>query len=368
MDRSLEGREQSAGYRMINRLTIRNFRCFESLELQGLPRVNIIVGENASGKTALLESLFFAGGGSPELAFRLRAWRGFDAPMQVARIRASYDSLWKELFFDQDLSRKIFAQVQGSLGNNYEVEVLYAEDQSLTLPLNGESLDPKDSPALRLITFKGKDANGKPFELQPDITPAGLTSATMGGTGTTIAFLSSTVQPSSIETTQRFSDLRKEQRHKGIVKAITKEFPIVSDLDIEIEAGAPMIFATVAGRLRKMRLGLVSGGLNKLVSLLINIQTNAKGAVLIDEIENGFHYSKLGALWEIVRAFGQEHETQLFVSTHSWECLKAAQPLIEKHAKDFGLIRTAVDDGKHVVKQFTGHQVLGALKQNGEIR
>jgi AAA15 family ATPase/GTPase len=47
---------------MIDRLIAKNFRCFESLDLPDLTRINVIVGDNASGKTALLEAIFFGAG------------------------------------------------------------------------------------------------------------------------------------------------------------------------------------------------------------------------------------------------------------------------------------------------------------------
>ena len=115
MNRSLEGREKPAECLMIDRLTVRNFRCYESLDLQKLSRINIVVGENASGKTAFLESLFFAAAGSPEMALRFRALRGLGM-MQAGRTRASYEALWRELFFDQNQNSTILARIQGSAG------------------------------------------------------------------------------------------------------------------------------------------------------------------------------------------------------------------------------------------------------------
>ena len=81
---------------MIDRLKVQNFRCFDHFDLHPLSRVNVVVGNNASGKTALLEAVFFAAAGSPEAAVRLRAWRGSES-IQVARERASYEELWREL-------------------------------------------------------------------------------------------------------------------------------------------------------------------------------------------------------------------------------------------------------------------------------
>ncbi len=43
----------------LSRLTLRDFRCFAALELDPAPRANLVLGDNASGKTSLLEAIFF---------------------------------------------------------------------------------------------------------------------------------------------------------------------------------------------------------------------------------------------------------------------------------------------------------------------
>lgn len=46
---------------MLQSLTIHNFRCIEHAELAFAPDTNLIIGPNASGKTSLLEAIFFLG-------------------------------------------------------------------------------------------------------------------------------------------------------------------------------------------------------------------------------------------------------------------------------------------------------------------
>jgi hypothetical protein len=46
---------------MINEIKISNYRCYKNLTIKDLGRINIIVGENGSGKTALLEALMLPG-------------------------------------------------------------------------------------------------------------------------------------------------------------------------------------------------------------------------------------------------------------------------------------------------------------------
>lgn len=60
-------------------LALRNFRCFEFLELELDPAMTVLVGENASGKTAVLEGL------SIGLSTLFRAWP--QAPQNPLRIR-----------------------------------------------------------------------------------------------------------------------------------------------------------------------------------------------------------------------------------------------------------------------------------------
>ena len=58
---------------------MKNFRCFEELELDELAQVNLIAGTNNVGKTALLEAIFLHGGSyNPALAVTINAFRGLE--------------------------------------------------------------------------------------------------------------------------------------------------------------------------------------------------------------------------------------------------------------------------------------------------
>ncbi len=51
--------------------------------------------------------------------------------------------------------------------------------------------------------------------------------------------------------------------------------------------------------------------------------TKAK-ILLIDEIENGLHHSVIEAVWRGIGALSRNHDIQVFVTTHSEECVNAA--------------------------------------------
>lgn len=46
--------------------------------------------------------------------------------------------------------------------------------------------------------------------------------------------------------------------------------------------------------------------------------------LLIDEIENGIHYSTLPDIWKGIGSLAEAQEIQVFATTHSWGCIVAA--------------------------------------------
>jgi AAA15 family ATPase/GTPase len=349
---------------MIDRLVANNFRCFESLNLSHLTRINVIVGDNASGKTALLETIFFGAAGNPEVATRLRVLRGLDLIQTVSRDRSGYEALWRELFFGFDQSKTVSAQIIGSVGNNRLTEMLYKAGDT-TLPLNGHG----EPNILRLITFRGVDSTGKNFDIQPEITERGITPA-LAGEAAPISFFSATIRSNASEAARGFSDLSKMNEHLEIVAEIKKEFDFIQDFSIEIDSGGGLLYATLKGQKYKVRLGLVSAGLDRLVSFLVGIQKQAKGVVLIDEGDNGIYYKRLESMWRMLHTFSVRHETQLFISTHSEECLKAILPTLAKRQDDFLLIhlqrsKTGVSPTVHMI---SGANMRAAIESGIELR
>ncbi|WP_052700435.1 AAA family ATPase [Methylocucumis oryzae] len=76
----------------------------------------------------------------------------------------------------------------------------------------------------------------------------------------------------------------------------------------------------------KTNLALLSSfgeGINRYIAILCAIWANKDGFLLIDEIENGIHYTNYPKLWEIIFKVSVEANCQLFITTHSKECIAA---------------------------------------------
>jgi len=92
--------------RVYRSFKVKNFRCFDDLEIAPLERVNLIAGMNDVGKTALLEALFLhCGAWNVELTYRLNLFRGME-PRKIELSKRS-ETPWDSLFKDFDPSKVI---------------------------------------------------------------------------------------------------------------------------------------------------------------------------------------------------------------------------------------------------------------------
>ena len=55
--------------------------------------------------------------------------------------------------------------------------------------------------------------------------------------------------------------------------------------------------------------------------------------ILIDEIDNGLHYSAYKKLWEAIFALATDTNKQVFVTTHSKETLYRLNEMLEEHSE-----------------------------------
>ena len=129
-----------------------------------------------------------------------------------------------------------------------------------------------------------------------------------------------------------------------------------------------MLFAHVKDLPEKIPLSLASGGMNKLAAILLAMPSHPRGVIMVDEVENGVYYKRLPLIWESLLDLARAHECQVFVSTHSGECIEAAAQIAEKNPDDFSLVRTVSEKGVSKIKQITGRKFAAALEQRLDIR
>lgn len=349
------------GYKMIESLEVKNFKCFKELKLSHLRRFNIIVGANASGKTSFLEALFIAAGVSPEIYLRARSWRG-EGKFQVSASLDGVESLFRDGFHDFDTSLVIeFSFVDSNQGRR-SLEVFLTPKEVETLPLEGQAHGPS---VAREVCFRWNTPSG-PHESVVQVEGDQLKMPRFSDPFL-MTFLNNRTLMGS-ENSVRFSDIRRKKEEQFIIRAVASIFPHVEDLSLAVEAGNTTIHASVRGVSQTLPVGYVSSGINKYISVLLAISVRPSGTVLIDEVENGFYYSDVQRIWSSIAESCYEKDVQMFVTTHSREWIRSILPEIEKHTDDYCLLKTERANGFCSVKKFGGKDLRSALTQEVEFR
>ena len=84
------------------------------------------------------------------------------------------------------------------------------------------------------------------------------------------------------------------------------------------------------------------------------IRSEPEGAgriLLIDEIENGIHYSFHASLWRSILRLARLNDVQVFATTHSWDCLRGfAEAVAEDEQNDGMAIRLERDPGEEATR------------------
>ncbi|MHB8995043.1 MAG: AAA family ATPase [Armatimonadota bacterium] len=373
---------------MYKSVRIQNFRGFEDLTVSGLTRVNLIVGENNVGKTALLEAIsIIADAPRMQTPFRLERLR----KSPVAGDKTT--NIFEGLFHDFSLGHSI--RLQAEAEDQTDTVSVFADDVKKTSISLGDGRD---------TALYVPDASEEP--MRPPVVPlAGMASdvvrmelrkGTAGSprTGTAFRMLDrgdgrrlgamqfdepSPNLPNEFLHVQAVAGLESDptrltnailaDKRELVVHAMQEVDRRIIGLEI-LETGAGSgIFVRLAASNRLMPLGLLGSGAVRLLSMVLASLAAEHGLLIVDEIDTGLHYSILPDVWRVMGASADELDYQLFATTHSYECMVAAHQAFADHPQDFSMHRLERrSDGSIVSKDF-GHETLGlALEHRMEVR
>lgn len=348
---------------MIDQIEIQNFRCFRRLDIPFCRRINILVGDNGSGKTAILEAIYLALANSPAAAVSVRQFRGFDGVF-TGNAKQLEDALWGDLFHNFDLDNPVFVRLGGSGPEARQVSI--SRTPSPDMLLFAASLPSPNTAAS--VTFTWTDSAGKEHSIRPRITQAGVGIDPSEETIPDFFMFSSNHPPGSSETAGRLSELSKARRLKEFVEIIKKEYEWIEDLSIEVRAGSPTIYASLKGTEALVPLASISGAINRVIAIYLAAAVRKDGVVIVDELENGVFYEHHSAVWRSLLHISRTQNTQLFISSHSMECLKALREATGENVADIAFWRLERKEGVPVLMQFSGDDLMAALQSDTEIR
>ena len=350
---------------MLKRLQIRNFRGFNALKIDQLSGINLIAGKNNSGKTSLLEAIsLLVGAGDARLARNVNIIRGLELDSRVSP--AMIGPLWKQLFSDLDMERAIEIEGEhtshGQLALKITSERQATPETALDLMEETSALDHFSEHAL---AFQYIDPSGKRVESQIRVKGQEFeinqppTNASLG----VIILLSRTRNIRRDAT--RLGQLRRKKQGSLLLKALQIVEPRLQNIEENSSSGIPMIWGDI-GLSELVPLSAMGEGMTQIARLVLAIASVPDGVVLVDEVENGIHHSVLPDVWRAIDEAAKQFRTQIFATTHSFECVEAAHQALGPD--DFLLHRLEVSDVENRCVTYEPDSIDAAIRHNLEVR
>jgi predicted ATPase len=361
-----------AGYMMIKTLHIENFRCFKLVDIPKLGRVNIIVGKNAGGKTALLEGVKLALDAFPNVLPWFNQIRGIPTFLLPNPTAEQFRALFVDFFHGFKSDEQIVTWFTDSSGKTASLHLKFDPARAVTSqPSLGFQPAPAPPPMTVVpLAFERIDLNGQKsapcatvnaqgqFFLEPanamGIVSGLIGHAYFGGAGENATWL---------------SQLSVDKRDVEVVDAIRRHFPFIKGVTSEtISQGTSNVYADLPDLPKKLPLSLVSSGISRLFTFILAIVQFGDGVVLIDEIENGIFHTQYEKVWKTLIDLAKLHNTQLFVSTHSSECLTALLPSLQENEEEFTLLHTKRETSAVDVELHSGKALSSLIRQGFDPR
>lgn len=344
---------------MYTSLSIKNFRAFETLEIEGLKRVNLFTGRNNSGKTSVLEAVYLCWGSNdaPRVA-RLFEARGL-ASNRIDRF-SQRTMPWATLFHDLEVEADIEIVGINENGGDSRLEIstiLTESDRTALDVFETDAVDVLVTRKLHLVPrprdfllVKGKtiDYPLRAISFAPRILFAGA-------------------KPDPRELAEYYNSLELDKSQKPILDSLKIIDARISDLKTNFSDGYAVMYADV-GRRRLLPLSVLGDGAGRLFQLALEMRRGEGSVVLIDEIENGFHYSVLPKVWKLIHELAKQYNVQVFAVTHSHECAVAAHEAASAADYDYGYFRIEQKDGIGRAVAYSHEQMQTSIEANLEVR
>ncbi|MEO5378939.1 MAG: AAA family ATPase [Magnetococcus sp. DMHC-6] len=329
-----------------NSLTVSSYKLLQEFKLHKLSRINLFAGINNKGKTTLLESIYL-----------LARQNDFAGLLEVVRRRGKIpvERLDPGWFLDQ-LYEKI--KISGQFGGiNSEVSIRHYQESDSSIDMSRylgsvemmtQFGDHKQESLTRI--FKGRDRETQADSIKL-LCPVVFSNPFFSNESHSFAsFYHKSVQSKALP--EIFAFIRE------------KILPTLNDIRLTDERQR---FVVNDSRFPKgVDLSSYGEGLQRVFFISLLVASAQNGVVLIDEFENAIHTNLIGQLVPFIHELVTDFNVQLFLTSHSKECMDAFVTYAPDKADDFTYHALVTENEKIVSREFGG-QEFKKLLQAGNV-
>jgi len=320
-------------------LYIKNYKNFKELEIVTLAPVNLIIGRNNVGKSNLLEALFiYTANGSMRRLSEILQRRGNDISSLFVKGNNSFEereSLLLEFVYNRD--RRVFydgGTIQIGESNNSSVSLsiglvkyIFKEEEKngikTVVDIKKISLNETPQPLYQAKTAWGIFTQRKGNIMIPLDNDNLLNVGLPQTKEIACQYVYSNDQNVSLRNALLWDNIVLLSKADYVIEALRIIDDRIDKLAFKADhqPGDRQPYITYKGSEGSYRLSTLGDGMNHVLCILLAIVNCENGICLIDELENGLHYSVQGKLWEMIFMLSEKYNIQVFVTTHSRDCI-----------------------------------------------
>ena len=349
-------------------IEIKNFRGIDHLKIDDFSRVNILLGQNSSGKSSVLECLLLMMGMSNP-----------DLPQTINSIRSRNYSSFADLgymFHNYDLKVKpeICSELFDDTKRHLSLELTYVFDEKSQPDLQNGQIPTSETKTylntLKMLFDVESGQQKSTYECGLTFNQQGLISNRKLAEGylekNSVAFLAADLAAGNPA-----NDL-VELAKRRLKDTVTEQLKHFDSRITALEILNNIAYVGLEGINQLLAVNMQGDGLRRYLNIVAASANPMNNILLIDEIDNGLHYSAYKKLWEAIFSLATTTNKQVFVTTHSKETLSRLNEMQEEHPEYqqemrlYTLAKTPVKG--HQAYKYTYEGLSGACENDVELR
>ena len=124
-----------------------------------------------------------------------------------------------------------------------------------------------------------------------------------------------------------YSEILKKKKEDKLISILCEIEPSIKDIII----ANGMIMVDI-GLSQRVPIQVLGDGIRKIFEVIVAMFQCENGVLMIDEMENGFHYQSMPILWRAIIQTAKELNVQIFATTHNIDTLQAANAVLQEEA------------------------------------
>ncbi len=369
-------------------LSIKNYKNLRDLKIDSLSKVNLIVGMNNSGKSTLLEAIsIYAANGDISQLKRILELRGLTTRYHSEEDRVEEKELFNFLTLYSGMNAALFEKdpikIEVQKLNEYSsisIRIVDIAEERITDSEGETSIRRRiiEEPVADLFDVMNI-VKGLSVYNNDDLTYMYMfRNIRYRGQYINKKFSCEHILTSNISSKDNpkyYDNIALSELEKELIDALNIIEPNIEAINflkdtkhsspIREDNRVPIV--VFKGSAQRYRLSTMGDGINRILTIILAMLNCKDGVFLVDEFDNGLHYSVQTKLWKMIYRLAESLNIQVFATTHSDDCIKS---FIEADEKGDGkLIRLENRGGDITVVEFNDKErLVFAINNDVEVR